>query len=132
MSKNTIKFLVNTGIGFVVAFLVMWSQGVFAAETTPDVLRVICDGFFIAGAVLFLGGGLVWADNGGVFDGLTYTFKQAVARVKRDFEQEKISFAEHREKREAKASSPLGMVLAGLVHLAIAAILFVVYLKAAG
>ena len=32
MSKNTIKFLVNTGIGFVVAFLVMWSQGVFAAE----------------------------------------------------------------------------------------------------
>ena len=131
MSKGAIKFLVCTGVGFVIAFLVAWSQGLFGAETTSDVLRIICDGFFVAGALMLAYGGLTWTSNGGVFDGLTYTFKQGIARLKRDFEEQRVTFAEHREKREAKATSPKAMLLAGLVHLAIAILLMVVYQQAA-
>lgn len=131
MSKGTIKYLVITGVGLVIALLVSWSQGIFGAETASDVLRLVCDGFFVAGALLLAYGGLTWTSNGGVFDGLTFTFKQAFARIKRDYEEQRVTFAEHRERREAKASSPKYALLAGLTHMVIAVIIMVVYQQAA-
>lgn len=127
MKKSTIKFLICTGAGFVAAFLLMWARGVFSAETAADVLRIVCDGFFVVGALLLVIGGLTWTNNGGVFDGLTYTFKQAFSRIRRNYEEQKVTYAEHRERREAKASSPKAWLLSGLVHMAIALILFGVY-----
>ena len=132
MKKNTIKVLVSAGIGFVLAFLVMWSRGIFTVEGTKDILRVVCDGFFVAGAVLFLGGGLIWVNNGGVFDGLAYSLKQSIARMRRNYELHRESYADYREKRAAKATSPVGMVLGGLFHLVISVVLFVVYMKLFG
>jgi len=132
MKTSTIKFLVYTGIGFVVAFLVMWRQDIFHAETAQDVLRFVSDGFFVSGALLILFGGFNWTYNGGVLDGLGYSFKQGFARIRRAYDEERMTFAQYRERREEKATSPKPLVLSGLVHLVIATAALVGYLLLAG
>ncbi len=130
MSKTMQKFLVNVGTGLIIAFLVMWVQGVFEAETTSDALRLVCDGFFVAAAVFLAWGGLRWCTNGGAVDGLGYSMKMVKDRLlpflaKPD--QKRESFAEYRERRESKALPAKPLLLSGLVHLAIALIFFGVY-----
>lgn len=127
MSDSLKKFLIDLVISFVVSLGACWMVGAFGAETVLDRYRLLSDGFFVS-AALFLGmGGLTWTYNGGVMDGLVYTFKNAVARIRRNYETEKMTFAEYREQREAKASSPKSMLLSGLVQLVIALAFFGLY-----
>lgn len=122
-----LKVLVYTAVGLALAFGVMLTGGVFTAEGAKDVLRIVCDGFFVAGA-LFLGcGGIVWCYNGGAVDGLGYSAKMLINRVRPHYEEHRQSFAEYREQREKKASSPVALVFSGLNLLAIAVIVFLVY-----
>lgn len=130
MSKTMQKFLIHVGTGFVIAFLVMWVQGVFETETASDALRLVCDGFFVAGGILLAWGGLRWCSNGGAVDGLGYSMKMVKDRLlpflaKPD--QKRESFAEYRERRESKAIPAKPLLLSGLVHLVIAFIIFGVY-----
>lgn len=130
MSKTMQMFLANLGAGFVIAFLVMWAQGVFGAETASDALRLVCDGFFVAGAALLAWGGLRWCTNGGAVDGLGYSMKMVKDRLLpflgKPWEKRE-SFAEYRERRESKARPAKALLLSGLVHLVIALIIFGVY-----
>jgi len=132
MKNSTVKFLVYTGIGFVAAFLVMWRQDIFHAETAQDVFRFISDGFFVSGALLFLIGGFTWTYNGGALDGLGFSFKQGLARIRKSYDEDRMTFAQYREQREEKATSPKPMLLSGLVHLVIATAALVGYMLIAG
>ena len=127
MMDSVKKSLIDIGIGLLLAGLICWSQGLIRAEDTADVLRILCDGFFAAGMLLLCLGLLQWTKNGGVMDGLGFAFKTGFARVKRDFEASKQTFGEYREAREKKASTPKYLLLAGMVHLMIAVILYVAY-----
>ena len=129
MSDSLRKFLTDTGIGLVLAGIVCWSQGLFRAEATVDIFRILCDGFFTAGALLLFLGLFQWANNGGVMDGLGFAFKTGIARIKRDFDASRQTFGEYRQAREAKAQSPRFLLLAGLVHMVIAVILYIVYTR---
>ena len=132
MASSMKKFLTDTGIGLLIAVLVWIAEGLFRAGTAQDVLRILSDGFFVAG-LLFLGmAGLTWAKNGGAMDGLGYTIKIAIARIRPDYDDARMTFAQYREEREKKASSPKSAVLAGLVHMAIAIVLTVAYSYVAG
>ena len=127
MSDLSKKYLIDAGIGLVIALLVCWIEGLFSAEAAGDVLRILSDGFFVAGA-LFLGmGGLTWTRNGGVMDGLGFTFKTAIGRLRADYEASHMTFAEYREEREKKATSPMPSLLSGLTHCAVAIVFFLVY-----
>ena len=127
MSDSLRKFLICTGIGLVLAFLVSWLLGLFQAETAVDTVRILCDGFFVAAAMLLCAGGFQWTSNGGVMDGLGYAAKVGVARMKRDFETAKQGFGAYQEDRRRKARSPKYLLLAGLVHLAAALALYGAY-----
>lgn len=132
MSAPTKKFLIDTVIGAAIAVIVWLAEGLFSAETVQDVFRILSDGFFVAG-FLFLGlGGLTWAKNGGALDGLGYTMKIAIARVRADYDDARVTFAQYREEREKKSSSPRSAVFAGLVHMAFAVILTMIYNHLAG
>ena len=123
-----LKVLIYTAIGLLAAFGVMCAGGLFSAEGTKDALRIVCDGFFVVGAMLLFGGGLVWCYNGGAMDGLGYSAKILINRIRPKYETEhRESFAQYREKREAKASSPVTLVFSGLNLLLIAVIVFLVY-----
>lgn len=127
MSESVRKFLIDTGIGLVLAGVVCWSQGLFRAEATVDILRILCDGFFSAGALLLFLGLFQWTNNGGVMDGLGFAFKTGFARIRRDFEASKQTFGEYRQAREAKAQTPKFLLLAGVFHLLIAVVFYLAY-----
>lgn len=130
MNPKLQKLLTNFGIGLAIAFLVMWGQGLFEAETMSDTLRVVCDGFFVAGALLLAWGGLRWCTNGGAVDGLGYSMKMVKERMLPFLSKpwdKRESFAEYRERRESKARPVGALLLSGLAHLVIALILFAVY-----
>lgn len=127
MSDFWKKYLIDLGIGLLLALGLCAALGLFAAETAPDVLRILSDGFFVPGAIFLCLGGLTFTRNGGVMDGLGFTFKTALARIRSDYETAHMTFAEYRAERESKATSPMPSVLAGLTHLAIALILFWIY-----
>ena len=129
MRDSTIKFLVDLGIATVVAVLVWVREDLFHAETPQDTFRILSDGFFVAGAMFLAMGGMTWTKNGGVMDGLGFTFKTVLARIRSDYETSRMTFAEYREEREKKASSPVPMVLAGLVHIVLAAVTLLIYQK---
>ena len=126
MSAFLKKLLVNTGIGLILALAVVLSQGVFGASGS-DVLRIVCDGFFVAGVLLLASGLLKWISNEGGMDGLNYAFKVAVARIKRDYEGSRKSFGDYREEREQKATSALPLILSGVIHVAIAVVFLAIY-----
>ena len=127
MKTGLKKLLIVTGIGAVCAVGVCWSRGLFSAREARDVVRILSDGFFLVGALLLAWGALVWAANGGAFDGLTWSVKTLVWRIRPDYDDVKQSFAEYREQREKKARSPKVTLLAGAVRLVPAFLLTLVY-----
>lgn len=128
MSDNGKKFLIDSVIGLVIAVVIWIVEDLVHAASAADVFRILSDGFFVAGIAYLAMGGLTWTKNGGVMDGLGFTFKTAFARVRSDFDTARMTFGEYRESREKKASSPKPALLAGLMHTGIALVLFLVYL----
>ena len=127
MNETLKKFLIDLGIGLAVAAVISFLMGVSSGEETADILRILSDAFFVAAAIYLVTGGLTFTVNGGVMDGLGFATKTGIARIKRDFETSKQSFAEYREERERKVKSPAASLLAGAVLLVIAIVLLKVY-----
>ena len=127
MNETLKKFLIESTVGVVVSVLLSFLLGLFDAKATADVLRILSDAFFVSAAMFLVTGGITFTVNGGVMDGLGFAAKTGIARVKRDFETAKISFAEYREERERKAKSPAASLLAGALLLVIALILLAFY-----
>lgn len=127
MNETLKKFLIESAVGVVVSVLLSFLLGLFDAQSTADVLRILSDAFFVSAAMFLVTGGITFTVNGGVMDGLGFAAKTGIARVKRDFETSKISFAEYREERERKAKSPAASLLAGALLLVIALILLAFY-----
>ena len=128
MGDTAKKFLVDGIIGLLAAIAVWAIEGLLQAASARDVLRILSDGFFVAGIMFLAMGGLTWTFNGGVVDGLGFSFKTGIARMRSDYDTARMTFAEYREERRKKASSPKPMLLAGLLHTGIALVLFLVYL----
>ena len=126
MSPFLRKLLINTVIGLILAIAVVLSQGIFGVSG-GDVIRIVCDGFFVAGGLLLAAGLLKWIFNEGGMDGLNYATKVGVARIKRDYEGSRKSFGDYREEREKKATTPLPLILSGVIHLGIALVFMAIY-----
>ena len=127
MNETLKKFLIDLGIGLVLAVALSFLMGVAQGEGVADVLRILSDAFFVSAAAFLVTGGITFTVNGGVMDGLGFATKTGIARIKRDFETSKQSFTQYREERESKAKSPAASLLAGAVLLVIALILLMVY-----
>lgn len=127
MKQTLKKLLIYAPAGILIAGLVAWSQGLFVSETTSDTLRLLSDSFFVAGGLLLAFAGLQWCTNGGVIDGLGYTFKQAISRMRSSHEQNRESYAAYRERKHQKDRSPLPMALAGAFFLMIAIVFLLAY-----
>ena len=127
MNDTLKKFLIDLGIGLAVTVALTFLLGISNAQGAADVLRILSDAFFVSAAIFLASGGITFTVNGGVMDGLGFATKTGIARIRRDFETSKQTFAEYREERERKAKSPAGSLLAGVVLLAVAFALLMVY-----
>ena len=127
MSESHKKLLVDLGLGLATAVAAAFLFDLFQAPTVSDALRILSDSFFLP-AVLFLGiGGLTWTKNGGVWDGIGFTFKTVASRMKRRYDEERVTFAQYREERATKNTSPKSALITGAVNLVLALAFLMAY-----
>ncbi len=128
--RKNILFHISTGAVIAVAVAILgWTRG-------HSVLRILCDGCFVA-AVLLLGtGGLKFARNQGTFDMMTYSLKAVFhlhypfSKMNSPLEEREEDFVDYKERKKAKRKSSADMLWAGLLYLAAAVVFFVIYLLA--
>lgn len=73
MKEKLIRYGVLTGTGLLVSVGVMSLRGVFAGGlSTQDLMKALCDAFFVPGILWVLFGCLAWISFTGFFDGLAY------------------------------------------------------------
>ena len=121
------KLLILACIGLGLVLLVIFTQGITRSAGAKDVLRHLCDGFFVAGALLLGTGGLVWGHAGGVTDGLGFSMKTFLSLKWKRVGDYKESFADYRARREARSGDPKPYLLVGGGYLILALLLFAGY-----
>lgn len=126
--KRHLEWFVSAAVGIVIcASVVAFEAGNY---DHPSVLRMLCDGTFVAGITLACFGGLVLVSAGGAFDAMGF----AVHTLLRKFSPRKdrfdsrmtyVEFAERR--REIKRKDPKCILLTGTAFLLAAVVCLVLY-----
>ena len=76
-----VKVIVQIGVGLLLAFLIMWYQGLFVVTKLSDIIMAIADGFTVV-AVLYLGiGSLMWISSTGFFDIFGFAVKRGLHAI---------------------------------------------------
>ena len=127
MKPERKKLLTVALIGFAIALVVVFTQGILHVSGAADRLRIACDGCFVAGALLLGVGGLVWGHAGGVTDGLGFSVKTLLSLKWSAFGDYKEGFAEYRKRREAKNGDPKPYLLVGGAYFAVSLLLLLAY-----
>ena len=130
MSDFLKNFLIELVIGFLAAIAICLFRDILNVETVMELFRVLSDGFFAAAALFLAIGGITFTTNGGVFDGLGFTARTMIDRIRGDYEKRRISFADYRDEQRKKAKSPAVSLLVGLVLLIIAFVFTIVFYTA--
>ena len=127
MDDSRKNLLIDLILGLCLAIASAFLLDVFHAETKRDLFRLLSDCFFLPGALFLGSSGLTWARNGGVWDGLGFTVKMLIDRMKPDYDKKRVTFAEYREKREEKDSSPIPALVTGLIYFALAMVFLILF-----
>lgn len=127
MGDTRKKILADLIVGMVIAVALAYLTDVFHAETKKDTYRLLSDCFFLPAVILLASAGLTWTKNGGVWDGLVFSMKTMMSRMTRRYEENRITFAEYRQKREEKSSSPIPSLVAGTFYLLLAMVFLALY-----
>ena len=124
MNKQGNNFLIAllVGAGFALAVILLnWNSG-------KETVRIFCDAFTLAAVMLLGFAGLVWSRNEGTFDMLNYGVSRSFKyRYKKRDEKYKESFYDYKKRKREDRTPAWGSLWAGLVYLAIALILMLVF-----
>ncbi len=126
----TILFALIAEIAIIIAVCAI--QGVFSKSLPKqELIRFICDGFFVAGVVYVGFGGLVLASGKGVFDGIGYsvsTWFRSFTGNKRDWRRTETYYDYVERKAEKKKGRKVNQFfIFGGITLIVAVILYLVY-----
>lgn len=132
MKKAILTYTISIIIAVGIVLLVCGINGVLTTELEQkEVVRYVCDGFFVS-AILFISVGvLTWTSRDGVFDGIGYAFytwKQRYVNYKKDGKFGE-TYSEYKERVRAKKSksSFVHFFIIGGVFAVVAAVLYLVY-----
>ena len=97
-------------------------------KTAKDTVRIVCDAFFAAGAILLVAGSLLWTFDNGITDGLTYSARTMLNLRKKDYENnERESYSAYRERKHRNKGTVKEFLISGGVYLVVSVILLLVY-----
>lgn len=127
--KTLKRILITLAIGLVFVLIIAVSKNVFN-QTEPDVIfHILSDSFFAIGVVITGFGLLVVATNGGTFDMLVYGCRTFFSLFRRNSVRKYADFYEYRTAREKNKYNPAFLLIAGLIIVAIAIIMYLFYNK---
>ena len=125
MKEKQRDFLIYLAVGAVIA------AAVFALNMSRDyeVTRCVCDGLFVAAAMLLGIGGIRGVRNRGAFDVTGYGIKTALETALPILRHGngKETMDDYRQRKAAERKSARGMLLAGAVYLVLSLAALAVY-----
>ncbi len=129
MNRGWLKYVIAALLGAACICAILFGKGYFGLETTQERLRLLSDAFLIPGLLLLLAGCFVWIMRQGTFSGMGYTVRKIWNSLHSQSYQEnhKESYAEYRERKSAKKTPFLFLILVGGLYLLPAVALTVAY-----
>lgn len=125
---KTRKLLVCFAVGAVIALALLLSNGVFDPHEAKDTVRIVCDAFFAAGAILLVAGALIWTFDNGITDGITYSVRTMFNLRKKDYEGSgRESYSEYRERKHKNKGTVKEYLLSGGAYFIVSVALLLVY-----
>ena len=126
--KRHLEWFVSAAVGVVICACVV----AFEAENYDHagVLRMLCDGTFVAGIVLTGFGGLVLVSAGGAFDAMGFAVHTLLRKFspRKDRFDSRMTYVEFTERRwEIKRKDPKCILLTGVAFLLAAVVCLVLY-----
>ena len=126
--KKFYKYIITFGIGLLIALLVIIYRDTFSQTDKKEIIRYICDGFFVSAICVGGLGLLVFVSNEGAFDMIAYGLSSFFSLFKTK-ERKYNSYFDYKESK-AKNKIESGFILyVGLLLLLITIILYFVYSK---
>lgn len=127
MKKEIKNYLITLIIGLLIAFLVMSLKGAFSEDDSKEVIKHICDGFFISSVCVGGLGLLVFCSNEGAFDMIVYGLKSFLRFFLPKKDKKYDSFYDYRVEK-AKNKIRMGFILyVGLFLMLLAIIFYIIY-----
>ena len=127
LNSKPFRVMLLVGFGIFVVVLIL------GLTRENSVLRALCDGFFVAGALVMGMSGLMFAGNEGVFDifgfGISHLFTTrwpGLSTMPDDHRKEK--YVDYKERKRKNPSKPLPVLLAGAIYMVLAVIFLIIYL----
>ena len=119
MNSSLKRYLICTAVGLAVALAAAAGGGIFKCADKADILRILSDGAFVAGAVLLAVGGLIWTGNKGAGDGFGFAAR-TILTTKFTRKEKQESFSDYRERKHSKDRSPRALLICGAAFFLIA------------
>lgn len=126
--KVLLKYLACFGIASAMLFIFFAIKG-FDFGGLKSALQLLCDAFFVVGALWLLFAGFVYVSGEGVFFGLGFAFKGMLGVFVPHLRDNRETFRQYRERKleEHKSKVQGCIVITGLVLLAIGFILLIIW-----
>lgn len=106
--KKRRSWLIKYGVCIVLALLAAWgiltTHGFSEAETSSERFRLLCDAFFVPGALLLSAGALIFVSNEGGFYGVAYAARFIARMFIPTSEKRDESFGDFVEARREKGA----------------------------
>ncbi len=126
MTLSGKKMAVLAGISAAIVVAVSFLRGIAHAEGR-DVLRCLCDGFFVGGARILIAGALVCTADQGVADGLGYSVSRFFRRRGPNYDDRRETYSEYKERKHSKKVHVAEFFICGGSLLAVSIILMIIY-----
>ena len=128
--RRHLEWFVTAAVGLAVAgAVVAYEHGNYA---DPSVLRMLCDGAFVAGVMLACFGALALVSAGGAFDVMGFAVHTLVRKFspRKDRFESRLTYAEYKQQRRTKKTMDVKCVLCtGVAYLALAFLLLGLYYR---
>ncbi len=121
------KYLIALGIGLGLVLWIASARGVFHQTSPLGVYRILCDAFFVAGAVLAAAGLMVFTTNEGAFDLFVYGIKSTANVFRKNDIKKYDSYYDYRNARAEKKYPFLFILVCAVFFLAVAAVMYFLY-----
>ena len=128
VKARLIQYGVSAVIATALLFVVLLVNNYFRLTDPAMKLKVLCDGFTVAGLGMMLAAGLVFVSNAGAFNGLFYGLRTAKEVLLPFLPQQHVRYGDYIEKRKEKRVKGYGFIFfTGLAFFAVAIVLLILF-----
>ena len=125
--KKWLQYIIISGVALLIVLGVMLGQDAFK-HSGEELLKNLCDAFFVAGVVILGFGLLIWSANQGTFDMVAFGVIKLVDLLKRDLTKVKYrTYYDYRQAQQGKKHSFAAYLIVGSVIMAISIVVLVLY-----